>query len=134
MTKPIPYRIDVARDGDLYSDTVWAASRTEAEALAFDKVCHDWNLDAGDYPDGWDDLVCDLDGADVIPDAQPFYRHLADGLSDMIEEGRLTEAMVPADYRWIVALLVKIAGVDPAEPATPMADVRAHAEDYDANA
>lgn len=33
------------------------------------------------------------------------YGKLHDGLSDMIEEGRLTEADIPDDYQWLVETL-----------------------------
>ena len=41
------------------------------------------------------------------------YRRLADGLSDMVEDGRLDEAAIPDDYEWIVDTLAQIAKVDP---------------------
>ena len=41
------------------------------------------------------------------------YRGLADGLSDMVEGGRLTEASVPDDYSWLVTTLARIAILDP---------------------
>ena len=34
------------------------------------------------------------------------YERLHDGLSDMIEDGRLTEADIPDDYQWLVETLV----------------------------
>ena len=34
------------------------------------------------------------------------YERLHDGLSDMIEGGRLTEADIPDDYQWLVETLV----------------------------
>jgi predicted protein tyrosine phosphatase len=34
------------------------------------------------------------------------YEKLHDGLSDMIEGGRLTEADIPDDYQWLVETLV----------------------------
>jgi len=34
------------------------------------------------------------------------YRELHDGLSNMVEEGRLTEADIPDDYQWLVEKLV----------------------------
>ena len=37
------------------------------------------------------------------------YRDLHDGLSDMIEEGRLTVADIPDDYQWLVDLLISLA-------------------------
>jgi hypothetical protein len=43
------------------------------------------------------------------------YRQLHDGLSDMIEEGRLTEAAIPDDYRWLVAMLLRANAIDKAE-------------------
>jgi hypothetical protein len=36
------------------------------------------------------------------------YGKLHDGLSDMIESGRLTEAHIPDDYQWLVATLTKL--------------------------
>jgi hypothetical protein len=35
------------------------------------------------------------------------YRRLHDGLSEMIDDGRLTEAAIPGDYRWLVAMLLR---------------------------
>lgn len=35
------------------------------------------------------------------------YHILHDGLSDMIEGGRLKEADIPDDYRWLVETLVR---------------------------
>lgn len=46
------------------------------------------------------------------------YRKLHDGLSNMIESGRLTEAKIPDDYLWLVDSLAKIAGLD-TESETP---------------
>lgn len=47
------------------------------------------------------------------PEPLATYRKLADGLSDMVEGGRLREADIPDDYQWLVATLAKIAGLDP---------------------
>lgn len=41
------------------------------------------------------------------------YRRLHDGLSDMIEGGRLTRAEIPDDYDWLVEAMVWLAGHDP---------------------
>lgn len=41
------------------------------------------------------------------------YRSLHNGLSDMIEEGRLKESDIPDDYRWLVDTLVKLVDLDP---------------------
>lgn len=38
------------------------------------------------------------------------YEKLHDGLSEMIESGRLTAADVPNDYQWIVETLASLAG------------------------
>jgi hypothetical protein len=46
------------------------------------------------------------------------YRRLHDGLSEMIEEGRLTEAAVPDDYRWLVAMLLRANAIDEVEANT----------------
>lgn len=45
------------------------------------------------------------------------YRLLADGLSDMVESGRLTNADIPDDYRWLVESLAPLATTDPEEIA-----------------
>lgn len=48
-------------------------------------------------------------GADPIrheaADLLEHYYKLHDGLTNMIEGGRLTEASVPVDYRWLVTML-----------------------------
>lgn len=36
------------------------------------------------------------------------YGHLHDGLSDMIESGRLNEVDIPDDYQWLVATLIRL--------------------------
>lgn len=41
------------------------------------------------------------------------YQRLADGLSEMVEGGRLKQADIPDDYQWLVEALAKIAGADP---------------------
>lgn len=43
------------------------------------------------------------------------YHKLHDGLSDMIEGGRLTEADIPDDYAWLVESLASVANVGPRE-------------------
>jgi hypothetical protein len=35
------------------------------------------------------------------------YRRLHDGLPEMIDDSRLTEAAIPGDYRWLVAMLLR---------------------------
>jgi hypothetical protein len=35
------------------------------------------------------------------------YAKLHDGLSDMVESGRLTEADIPDDYQWLVEALAE---------------------------
>lgn len=46
-------------------------------------------------------------------EAVPLYRELADGLSDMVEGGRLGEGEIPEDFAWLVGLLANIAAEDP---------------------
>lgn len=41
----------------------------------------------------------------ALQDMQSAYGRLHDGLSDMIESGRLTEADIPDDYQWLVETL-----------------------------
>jgi hypothetical protein len=53
---------------------------------------------------------------DLDTGAYRAYRELADGLSEMIEDGRLKLADIPNDYGWLVETLAKIAGLDPGVP------------------
>lgn len=74
-----------------------------------------------DDGEGWDGLCgnCadrqfaeDEDGANVttMTEAQLLagYKRLHDGLSDMIEGGRLREEHIPDDYRWLVEALAQL--------------------------
>lgn len=45
------------------------------------------------------------------------YFKLHDGLSDMIEDGRLTREMIPDDYDWLVQTLAGGAEQEPPEGA-----------------
>jgi hypothetical protein len=47
------------------------------------------------------------------------YRRLADGLSDMVEGGRLTAADCPDDYAWLTNQLAAIAAADPGDAVLP---------------
>ena len=50
--------------------------------------------------------------------ATPFtYARLHDGLSDMVEGGRLRESDVPDDYRWLVEALARLANPLPIDTA-----------------
>lgn len=46
----------------------------------------------------------------------PCYRRLHDGLSNMVEGGRLDEGQIPDDFRWLKAALARLASLDPGEP------------------
>jgi len=118
---PQRYTITAARDGDLYQGETLATDQAAAEAQAFALICEEFRLDVEDY-ENLDELAGDLDGLDVAPDARHLYRDLADGLSDMIEGGRLTESDIPDDYAWLVELLAKIAAQDPGDPSTTFRD------------
>ena len=48
------------------------------------------------------------------------YEKLHDGLSDMIESGRLTEADIPDDYAWLVRTLAGDDGDAQSESSTRM--------------
>jgi hypothetical protein len=61
-------------------------------------------LDDDDY-DSNDDQIQDL------KDALNGYLELHDGLSDMIESGRLTEIDIPDDYKWLIEKLAELANV-----------------------
>jgi hypothetical protein len=41
------------------------------------------------------------------------YRKLHDGLSDMVENGRLEESDIPEDWQWFLDTMIKIAAADP---------------------
>ncbi len=46
--------------------------------------------------------------SDAEQDALAEYQRLHDGLSDMIEGGRLSEADIPDDYQWLVEILGRL--------------------------
>jgi hypothetical protein len=50
--------------------------------------------------------------SDLELDLLEHYRTLHDGLSDMIEGGRLNEKTIPADYQWLVDMLVEAVSLD----------------------
>ena len=125
-THPRTWQFDCARDGDLYGEEFVASSREEAERLAVESINADWRES---YED-WDAMSGDMDGCDLIEhpavmgerlplDTLQLYRRLADGLSDMVEGGRLKEADCPDDYRWLVEKLAAIAAADPGQPELP---------------
>lgn len=47
-----------------------------------------------------------------MQEALKAYHKLHDGLSDMIEGGRLTEGDIPDDYRWLVESLAELGRMD----------------------
>ena len=51
--------------------------------------------------------------ADIDEQILKAYRKLHNGISDMVEEGRLN-ALKQEDYQWIVQQLVKLVELDPA--------------------
>lgn len=54
-----------------------------------------------------DDFDGNDDHIDALKEALRTYAGLHDLISDMIEGGRLTEAMIPDDYQAVVAKLVE---------------------------
>ena len=54
-----------------------------------------------------DDFDGNDDHIDALKEAVRTYAELHDLISDMIEDGRLTEAMIPDDYRAVVEKLVE---------------------------
>lgn len=64
----------------------------------------------------------------VTPEALRLYRDLADGLSDMMEGGRLVETAVPDDWAWLNTLVQKIAKADPS-PDGKAGDFARHEDD-----
>lgn len=67
-----------------------------------------------DHYDSSDDQIADLK-AEVARVTENIAAYLAihDGLSDMIESGRLIEASIPDDYQWLVEALAALANVEP---------------------
>lgn len=77
---------------DKYSDATCSNCDFSAQLMRFD-----WHVVP---PDDWEvDLLV-------------AYRALHDGLSDMIESGRLTEADCPDDYAWLVDRLAGCGALD----------------------
>lgn len=74
--------------------------------------------------DAIDFIVATLEGVEPIAETVTLatmtaYRRLADGLSDMVEGGRLTEADCPDDYQWMAEQLATLAGLDPGDTELP---------------
>jgi hypothetical protein len=66
-------------------------------------------------------------GSPQMMDLLKRYQRLHDGLSEMVESGRLTEADVPEDYDWLVnSMLVPLAN-DSAQELLAQSDVSATA-------
>lgn len=119
--------IDVWEGESIWTWEGEAETLDDAERAAVDTLNDDWERE---YT-SWDELASDMDGTaitqhpEVMAQRLPLrtvelYRRLADGLSDMVEEGRLSEADCENDYAWLVDTLAKIAGADPGTP-TPIA-------------
>ena len=62
---------------------------------------------------------------DTTANRMTLYEQLHDGLSDMVESGRLSEASVPEDYRWLVETLAKASGDRPEQPELKYVDMAA---------
>lgn len=131
------YQVFAARDGDTFRDTFEAADLEAAEWIGRNRAANHFGLTDQVV---WAARSCDaslfdaeLDGFSVEEEAQAhalplatmqLYRRLADGLSDMVEEGRLCEGDIPDDYRWLVELLGEIAAADPGDQ-TPIVAIKA---------
>lgn len=136
------YSVIAARDGDTYHDEVSADNQEEAETKAREQLAEAWHMQSElkQAREEGDESAFDaeLDGFAVDPDerstmtlnAAQLYRQLADGLSDMIEGGRLTVGDIPDDYQWLVNLLEKIVGEDPGDQTT-IEVIRSMHEDAD---
>ncbi len=80
-----------------------------------------WEAARNSEPDDWEDSentgfeVVSCDRVDPQPGSNPLprYRALHDGLSNMVEEGRLKQRDIPDDYHWLVESLAELAGMDP---------------------
>jgi hypothetical protein len=62
-----------------------------------------------------DDWTGNDDQIQALKDALEVYCQLHDRLSDMIEEGRLTESDISDDYQWLVGKLVDCASLNCAD-------------------
>lgn len=61
-----------------------------------------------------------LPGMMAVPaEALKEYRALHDGLSDMVESGRVGRRELPEDYLWLVEKLERLAVLDPDGTDTP---------------
>jgi len=124
------FEATVVSEGCIWTDDLGARSMSEAEAVTIDAICNAWGWDRSQWPEyedddqwqacgAWPDFVENTDGASIIRcnnvggAAMSAYRGLAEGLSDMIQGGRLTEADIPDDFKWLVNQLALIAGRDP---------------------
>ena len=123
---PRTFTFDCAKHGALYGEDFIAVSRDQAEAMAVASINANWR----ETYTSWEDMVAGMDGcgltehpavmAERLPLATvTLYRRLADGLSDMVEERRLSEADIPDDYAWLTKQLEAIAGADPGEADPP---------------
>ena len=113
------FTIDIWRDGSIHTWEGNAATPTEAEAAAVADINTWWHEEWID----WEEMVGDVDGTSTIPHPAVMapripekllthYRLLADGLSDMIEGGRIKEGDIPDDYQWLLTHLTAIAELD----------------------
>lgn len=50
------------------------------------------------------------------------YQALHDGLSNMIEDGRLTYEMIPDDYDWLLLMLLEAMDIEADEKTTETAN------------
>ncbi len=121
------YQLFAARDGETLVTTFEAPDLGDAKDKAAELIVAEFQLTEGlDYED---DVVPECDGVSleqVSMDAVPvagalldLYRGLADGLSNMVEGGRLDEGKIPDDYEWLAKQLMLIAAADPGSEQLP---------------
>lgn len=117
------FRLVGARDGDVINEIFEADGWSDAHEQACLLAEKTFRIDPEDYllgepddsEDRFDMLSAETDGLTLEEVEQPapneallaHYRRLHDGLSDMIEGGRLTEADIPDDYHWLVEMLAQ---------------------------
>ena len=99
LQKPIDYQAWFNRALDLLSETL-SKWEDEEESVKEEKADHIDDLNK--FFADWEKVV---EPIEVLRQ----YALLHDGLSDMIEGGRLKESDVPDDYKWLVESLAKVA-------------------------
>lgn len=126
---PRTYTIDIWEGESIWTYEGSHTNAKDAQEAARVEINNDWHGTDDHYP-SWADLVRSVDGhaivehPDVMGERLPLdtlmlYRHLADGLHDMVDGDRLTREHIPADFGWLFEQLGAIATADPGDAVLP---------------